>query len=464
MTTPQGFEEAGEDRLADRAADHLWMHFTRHSVYHQGHHVPVIVRGDGAYVYDDQGKRYLDGLAGLFTVQIGHGRTELAEAAAKQASELAFFPLWSYAHPKAIELAERLADYAPGDLGHVFFTSGGGEAVETAWKLAKQYFKLTGKPLKHKVISRSIAYHGTPQGALSITGIPEAKMYFEPLVPGGFKVPNTNFYRAPAHEDDEAAFGRWAADRIEEAIEFEGPDTVAAVFLEPVQNSGGCFPPPPGYLQRVREICDKHDVLFVADETICAFGRIGEMFAMNRFGVTPDIITCAKGITSGYAPLGAMIASERLFEPFRHGTTYFAHGYTFGGHPVSCAVALANLDIFEREGINEHVRANEGAFRGTLEKLLDLPIVGDVRGEGYFYGIELVKDKATKETFDEDESERLLRGYLSKALFDSGLYCRADDRGDPVVQLAPPLIIGQPEFDEIEQILREVLKGAEGVL
>ena len=262
-------------------------------------------------------------------------------------------------------------------------------------------------------------------------------------MPGRIKVPNTNFYRAAEHADDLEAFGRWAADRIDEAIEFEGPDTVAAVFLEPVQNSGGCFPPPPGYFQRVREICDQYDVLLVADEIICAFGRIGDMFAMTRFGVTPDIITCAKGMTTGYSPIGAMIVSDRLFEPFQHGDNYFAHGYTFGGHPVSAAVALANLDIFEREGLNQHVRDNEGAFRRRCEKLNDLPIVGDVRGDGYFYGIELVKDKATKETFDDDESERLLRGFLSKALFDAGLYCRADDRGDPVIQLAPPLIIGQ---------------------
>lgn len=463
-TTPQYVDEGGADRLAETAREHLWMHFTRHSVYDAGHHVPVIVRGDGAYIWDDAGRRYLDGLAGLFVVQLGHGRTELAEAAAKQAAELAYFPLWSYAHPKAIELAERLSTYTPGDLNRVFFTTGGGEAVETAWKLAKQYFKLTGKPMKHKVISRSIAYHGTPQGALSITGIPDAKKYFEPLVPGAIKVPNTNLYRAPAHGDDPEAFGRWAADRIAEAIEFEGPETVAAVFIEPVQNSGGCFPPPPGYLQRVREICDEYDVLMVADEVITAFGRIGEMFATKRFGVTPDIITCAKGMTSGYSPIGAMIASDRLFEPFRKGTNYFPHGYTFGGHPVSAAVALANLDIFEREGITEHVQANEGAFKATLERLYDLPIVGDVRGAGYFYGIEMVKDKATKETFTEDESERLLRGFLSKALFDHGLYCRADDRGDPVIQLAPPLIIGQPEFDEIEQILRAVLTEAWSIL
>lgn len=444
----------------DAARDHLWMHFSRHSTLDTSP-VPVMVRGDGVRVFDQHGRSYLDGLSGLFVVQVGHGRTELAEAAAKQASELAFFPLWSYAHPSAIDLAERLAAYAPGDLNRVFFTTGGGEAVETAWKLAKQYFKLTGKPNKHKVISRSVAYHGTPQGALSITGIPAAKEPFEPLVPGAFKVPNTNHYRAPEHlRDDDKAFGRWAADRIAEAIEFEGPDTVAAVFLEPVQNSGGCFPPPPGYFERVREICDEYDVLLVSDEVICAFGRIGSMFACDDYGYVPDMITCAKGMTSGYSPIGAMIASDRLFEPFSKGTTTFPHGYTFGGHPVSAAVAMANLDIFEREGLNAHVHEQAPAFRSTLEKLLDLPIVGDVRGDGFFYGIEMVKDKTTRETFDDDESERLLRGFLSKALFEAGLYCRADDRGDPVVQLAPPLISGQAEFDEMESILRSVLTEA----
>jgi len=456
----EAMDERPDHSVLQRAAhDHLWLHFTRHSSY-QSADIPTIVRGDGAYVYDSLGRRYLDGLAGLFVVQVGHGRTELAEAAAKQASELAFFPLWSYAHPTAIELAERLAGYAPGDLNRVFFTTGGGEAVESAWKLAKQYFKLTGKPTKHKVISRAIAYHGTPQGALSITGLPDMKAPFEPLVPSSFRVPNTNIYRAPVHGDDPEAFGRWAADRIDEAIEFEGPDTVAAVFIEPVQNSGGCFPPPPGYFQRVREICDKHDVLLVSDEVICAFGRLGHMFASERYGYQPDIVTCAKGLTSGYSPLGAMVTTDRLFEPFAGGSASFMHGFTFGGHPVSAAVAMANLDIFEREQLNEHVRANEGAFRSTLERLYDLPIVGDVRGDGYFYGIELVKDKATKQTFDDDESERLLRGFLSKALFDAGLYCRADDRGDPVIQLAPPLICDQSHFDEIEQILRSVLAEA----
>jgi adenosylmethionine-8-amino-7-oxononanoate aminotransferase len=459
MTTTNADLRYDADALNAKARDHLWMHFTRISSYADSP-VPTIVRGDGAYIYDVNGKRYLDGLAGLFVVQAGHGRRELADAAARQAEQLAFFPLWSYAHPQAIELADRLADYTPGDLNKVFFTTGGGEAVETAWKLAKQYFKLTGKPYKYKVISRSIAYHGTPQGALSITGIPDAKKYFEPLVPGAHKVPNTNFYRAPEHGDDLEAFGRWAADQIDLAIEMEGPDTVACVFLEPVQNSGGCFPPPPGYFQRVREICDKHDVLLVSDEVICAFGRLGTMFACDKFDYVPDMITCAKGMTSGYSPIGACIVSDRIAEPFWTGDNYFPHGYTFGGHPVSSAVAMANLDIFEREGLNQRVLDNGAAFRSTLEKLNDLPIVGDVRGDGYFYGIEMVKDKATKETFDSDEAETLLRGFLSKALFDAGLYCRADDRGDTVIQVSPPLIVGQPEFDEIEQILRDVLTDA----
>ncbi|MBV8930141.1 MAG: aspartate aminotransferase family protein [Mycobacteriaceae bacterium] len=444
--------------LSATADRHLWGHFARHGA---GITPPIMTRGEGVTIWDNNGKSYLDGLSGLFVVQVGHGRTELAAAAARQAEKLAFFPLWSYATPPAIELAERVASYAPGDLNRVFFTTGGGEAVETAWKLAKHYFKLTGKPGKHKVISRSIAYHGTPHGALAITGLPTFKAPFEPLPPGGVLVPNTNFYRAPApYQSDLKAFGQFAADRIAEAIEFEGPDTVAAVFLEPVQNAGGSFPPPPGYFDRVREICDAYDVLLVSDEVICAFGRIGSMFACDDFGYVPDIITCAKGLTSGYSPIGAMVASDRLFEPFADGKTTFPHGYTFGGHPVSAAVAMTNLDIFEREGLNDHVKKTAPALRATLEKLLDLPIVGDVRGEGYFYGIELVKDKATKETFDDEERERLLRGFLSPALLEAGLYCRTDDRGDPVVQLAPPLISTQTEFDAIEQILREVLAEA----
>jgi adenosylmethionine-8-amino-7-oxononanoate aminotransferase len=444
----------------DAAKRNLWLHFTRMSAY-EGSDVPVIVRGSGAYVFDQHGKRYLDGLSGLFVSQVGHGRTELAEAGARQAAELAYFPLWSYAHPKAIELATRLADMAPGNLNRVFFTTSGSEAVESAWKLAKQYFKLTGQPGRYKVLSRTIAYHGTSMGALAITGLADIKHAFEPLPPGGIRVPNTNYYRAPDFAaGSEEEFGRWAADEIERAILREGPESVAAVFLEPVQNSGGCFPPPPGYFQRVREICDRYGVLLVSDEVICAFGRLGYYFGSQRYEYQPDIITFAKGVTSGYSPLGGMLVSDALMEPFNAGTATFLHGITFAGHPVSTAVALANLDIFEKEDLLGNVRAHEAAFRSTLEKLYDLPIVGDIRGAGYFYGIEMVKDKATRETFSDDESERLLRGFLSHALFDAGLVCRADDRGDPVIQLAPPLICGQEHFDEMEQILRTVLTEA----
>jgi adenosylmethionine-8-amino-7-oxononanoate aminotransferase len=448
------------EQLQEAAKQHLWMHFTRMSSYNDGE-VPMIVRGSGPYVYDSKGKRYLDGLAGLFVSMVGHGRAELADAAAKQASELAYFPLWSYAHPSAVELAARLAELAPGDLNKVFFTTSGSEAVESAWKLAKAYFKRIGEPTRYKVLSREYAYHGTSMGALAVTGLSAIKHDFEPLPPGGIRVPNTNFYRAPAFaSSSEEEFGVWAADEIERAILREDAESVAAVFLEPVQNSGGCFTPPPGYFQRVREICDRYGVLLVSDEVICAFGRLGYYFGSERYGYQPDIITFAKGVTSGYSPLGGMIVRDQLMEPFRTGTATFLHGVTFAGHPVSAAVALANLDVFERDNLLGNVRANEDGFRATLEKLSDLPIVGNIRGAGYFYGIELVKDRVTRETFDDDESERLLRGFLSHALFDAGLVCRADDRGDPVIQLAPPLICTQEHFDEIEQILRSVLTEA----
>lgn len=464
LTQTKPFDPTAEFDTAElqaKAKAHLWPHFTSRKVLNDG--IPIITRGEGHMIYDAEGKGYIDGLAGLFVVNAGHGRDRIVEAAAKQMKQLDFMPLWSYAHPAAIELAERLASYAPGQMSKVFYTSGGGEAVESAFKLAKHYWKLRGMPMKHKVISRSVAYHGTPQGALAITGIPDMKKFYEPLTPGGFRVPNTNFYRAeemggPSH--DVEAFGQWAANRIEQMIEFEGPETVAAVFLEPVQNSGGCFPAPPGYFQRVREICDKHDVLLVSDEVICAYGRIGDFFASSALGYEPDIITSAKGITSGYVPLGAMIVADKIFEPFSTEENTFYHGFTFGGHPAAAAAALANFDIFEEEQLNQRVRENSPLFRAELEKLLELDHVGDVRGEGYFFGIELVKDKKTKETFNEAESNRLLRDLLSPMLFEAGLYCRADDRGDPVIQLSPPLTIGPKEFAEIGSILRTVISEA----
>jgi adenosylmethionine-8-amino-7-oxononanoate aminotransferase len=458
-TTPQTVfepEARAPSTLQEKARRHLWMHFTRMGAYDEEHEVPIITRGDGCYVYDENGRRYLDGLSALFCVNAGHGRIELGEAAARQVKELGFFTNWSYAHPVAIELAERVASLAPGDLNRVFFTSGGSEAVESAWKLARQFHRLNGDAQRTKIISREVAYHGTTFGALSITGITPLRTPFEPLVPGAYHAPNTNSYRWPEDRDP-----LWAADQIEHIIEFQDPETVAAVILEPVQNSGGCFVPQDGYWQRVREICDRHGVLLISDEVICSWGRLGHYFGVERFGVVPDMITTAKGLTSAYAPMGAVIVTDRLAEPFMHDTRMFAHGITFGGHPVSAAIAMANLDIFEREDLCGHVREKEEEFRRMLEAIHeDLPIVGDVRGAGYFHALELVKDKETKETFTDEESEELLRGFMSGELFKRGLICRADDRGDPVVQLSPPLIADTEQFEEIDTVLRSVLTEA----
>ncbi len=454
MPSNQAAVLSAETTLQEQARRHLWMHFTRLGSFAH-HDVPIIVRGQGCYVYDEHGKRYLDGLSALFCVNIGHGRADLVEAGAEQARELGFFTNWSYAHPPAIRLAAKIASLAPGDLNRVFFTSGGSEAVESAIKLCRQYWKLAGKPNKTKLIAREVAYHGTSLGALSATGITALRQPFEPLTPGGCHVPNTNAYRLrPGVPESDFA------EAIARRIEFEGPDTVAAVILEPVQNAGGCIPPPEGYFARVREICDEYDVLFISDEVICAWGRLGEWFGAHRYGYQPDMITTAKGLTSAYAPMGALIVSDRIAEPFQEGTSSFAHGFTFAGHPVAAAIAMANIEAFEREGILEHVRAHESEFRAMLEGLRDIPIVGDVRGAGYFQAIELVKDRETKESFSDAESETLLRGFLSGELYRRGLICRADDRGDPVIQLSPPLIAGPEQFAEIEAVLRPILTEA----
>jgi adenosylmethionine-8-amino-7-oxononanoate aminotransferase len=456
-TTPQAVtdERGAPSDLQEKARRHLWMHFTRMGGYDERHEIPLIVKGEGSYVYDEHGKRYLDGLSGLFCVNAGHGHAEIGEAMERQVRELDFVTNWSYAHPRAIELATKIASLTPGDLNRVFFTSGGSEAVESAIKVARAYHQQTGNPRKTKFITREIAYHGTTLGALSATGIPALRIPFEPLAHGGTHVPNTNSYRWPAERDP-----LWAANAIEEKILFEGPETVAAVILEPLQNAGGSIPPQEGYFQRVREICDRHDVLLISDEVICAFGRLGHYFGCERYGYQPDIVTMAKALTSAYVPMGGMIVSDRVYEPFSTGKQMFIHGFTFGGHPVAAAVAMANLDVFEREDLCGHVLEHEGEFRGMLDGLSDIPIVGDVRGDGYFHSIELVKDKRTKETFSAEESEDLLRGFLSGELYKRGLICRADDRGDPVIQLAPPLICGPEHFEEIESVLRPVLTEA----
>jgi adenosylmethionine-8-amino-7-oxononanoate aminotransferase len=444
--------------LEQMARDHLWLHFTRMGAYAEGG-MPVIVRGDGCYLEDLQGKRYLDALAGLFAVQIGYSYgDEIGQAAHEQMRELPFYTNWSYAHPRAIELAAEVADLAPGDLNRVFFVSGGSEAVESAWKLARQYHAARGER-RWKAVSRRIAYHGTTMGALSINGVSALRAPFEPLVPDVIHVRNTNRYHRPAGES-EAEFTAFLLDDLEEAILQAGPETVAMVIMEPVQNAGGAFTPPEGYWKGVRDICDRYGILLCADEVICGFGRLGDWFGSAKYDIRPDIVTCAKGLSSAYAAIGAVIATEKVFEPFASGKAMYTHGITFGGHPVMCAIALKNIEIMKRERIVEHVAENGGAMRASLETLLDIPIVGDVRGTGFFYALELVKDKETRESFSDDESETLLRGFLSGALWDRGLICRADDRGDPVIQISPPLVAGQAEIDEMTGILGDVLTEA----
>ncbi len=476
-------DAVGTEHLQQLARDHLWLHFTRMGGYRDAD-VPIIVRGDGCYLEDANGRRYLDALAGLFSVNIGYGfGEEIGQAALEQMRELPFYTNWSYAHPRAIELAAEVASLAPGDLNRCFFVSGGSEAVESAWKLARQYFvarggkrisasagpgepetrrdELVGAPpsKKYKAIARHIAYHGTTLGALSINGIPALRAPFEPLVPEVQHVMNTNRYHRPT-EETEAEFTALLLADLEQRILAMGPETVCMVHMEPVQNAGGAFTPPAGYWRGVREICDRYDVLLSADEVITAFGRVGHWFGSERYDIQPDIVTCAKGLSSSYAAIGAVVATDRVMEPFLEDTSMYAHGITFGGHPVMCAIALKNIEIMKRERIVEGVREHEEAFRSTLAQLLELPIVGDLRGTGFFYAIELVKNKETRESFSDEECETLLRGYLSGALWDAGLICRADDRGDPVVQISPPLVARQEEFDRIAGTLGDVLAEA----
>jgi len=444
--------------LQKAARDHLWLHFTRMSGYAEGE-VPIIVRGDGCYLEDIEGKRYLDALAGLFAVNIGYGfGEEMGEAAAAQMRELPYYTNWSAAHPRAIELAAEVASLAPGDLNRVFFCSGGSEAVESAWKLARQYHAARGER-RWKAIARRIAYHGTTMGALSINGIAALKTPFEPLVPDALHVRNTNRYHRPPEETEEE-FTAYLLEDLESTIEHTGPGTVAMVIMEPVQNAGGAITPPEGYWAGVREICDRYGILLCADEVITGFGRLGAWFASERYDIRPDLITSAKGLSSAYATIGALIASDRVMEPFLEDASMYMHGVTFGGHPVQAAIALKNIEIMKREGIVDHVAAEQDGFRETLAGLLDLPIVGDLRGTGFFYALELVKDKETRESFSEEECESLLRGFLSPRLFEAGLICRADDRGDPVLQISPPLVAGREQFDEIATILRGVLADA----
>jgi adenosylmethionine-8-amino-7-oxononanoate aminotransferase len=429
----------GEDSTPLAGVENLMLHFTPYA--EDWSKLPVIVSGEGCYVTDERGNTYIDGLAGLFTTQVGHGRTELAEAASKQMKELGFFPNWSFQHPRSLELARKISEIAPGDLNSTFFVSSGSEAVETVIKLARQYHKANGEATRYKFISRRIAYHGTTMGALSVTGLPSFKAPFEPLLQGFMHVPNTQ-------QDPEGA-----ADAIEEAIEFGPPETVAAVILEPVQNAGGCLVPPPNYWRRVREICDRHGVLLVSDAVICAFGRLGEWFGIERFDVVPDMMSFAKGVTSGYLPMGGVVVNDKMSETLRQHAPMFMHGSTFGGHPVSAAVASENIRIIEREKLLENVRNLEGYFEGELRRLAERhPVVKEIRGMGFFWAVEVNAERADGTPLEGDEYERYFKGVVSRKLMEGGLICRFDDKDEPVIQFSPALVADREVLGRIADV------------
>jgi adenosylmethionine-8-amino-7-oxononanoate aminotransferase len=449
------------DELQELAHRHLLMHFTRNGAFGPGgNRLLVLERGEGPYVFDTEGRRYLDGLSSLFCCQIGYSfGEEMAAVAGEQLSTLAFNTNWATAHPPAIRLAAALAERAPGDLNRVFFTCGGSESVEAAWKIIRQSYLARGEPQRTKAIAREIAYHGVTLGALSFTGVRPMKEPFGASPIPVVRVSNTNPYR---HElgGDPAAHCAQLLDEMERAIVETGPETVAMIIAEPVQNAGGALLPPEGYWAGLRALADRYGIALVADEVITGFGRFGEWFAAARYGGMPDVVTVAKGITSGYAPMGAVLVGDRIAEPLYEDGRMLLHGITFGGHPVAAAVALRNIEIFEREGVLENVREHEAYLGERLGELRGrVPIVGDVRGAGYFWALELVRDAAGSR-FGAEERERLLRGFLVGRLMDEGLIARPDDRGDAVLHLSPPLTCGRPELDELVAKTEAVLADA----
>lgn len=437
-------------------ADNVWLHFFQMGhMSSTGARPTVLTRGAGSRVWDQDGNEYIDGLAGLFAVNVGYGRQEIADAIAAQLQQIAFVSPFSFPSMPLIELAGKLAQLTTtGPASRSFFVNSGGEAVETALKIAKAYQRRQGFPDRTKVIARRVAYHGTTMGALSVNGVSETRNGFGPLVPGARHVMPPYRYRC-AYCALSNACQNTCADEIERLIEFEQPETIAAIIMEPVQNSGGVLIPPPGYLQRVREICDHYGIVFIADEVICGFGRVGGWFATGEFKVQPDIVTVAKGITSGYAPLGAAIVCKTIADAFIGAESdKLMHGTTFGGHPASCAAALANIAIIERERLHERSRTmGDYLLRELRAAVGDHPNVGEVRGIGMMLAVELVRNRETRESL----AEAKLMGWLSDQLKRRGLICRADDRLEPVIQLAPPLNIPQEDADRAVAIIADAV-------
>ena len=454
-------------RLREAIRDNLWLHFTQMSGYQDPETRPlVLVGGKNTTVWDQDGKEYLDFLAGIYSVNAGYGQKRIAEAMMAQVEAMPFVNPFGYASVPAAVLADRLGDLAPlGGNARVFFTSGGSESVETALKLAKQYQTLRGFPHRWKTISRRVAYHGTTIGALSVNGLTGARAPFGPLVPGARHAPMSHRYRCPYCKND-AACNLTCYDEIERLVEFEGPDQVACIITEPVQNAGGCIPPGSmDYFKKIRKLCDETGILMIMDEVICGFGRLGELFGSTYFGVEPDVITTAKGITSSYAPLGAVLVRKSVADAFAGEVVEglpgpvaaarswgFQHGLTVGGHPGSCAAALANLDIMLEEDLPGRAKQMGNYLYGELQAALgEHPNVGDIRGAGLFLGVELVADRANKTS----PTEPKLLDWLSDQMLERGLILRNDGRNDPTTQLCPPLVVTRAECDHVVKSLVE---------
>ena len=427
------------------------MHPLHHPSAHAG--TRVWVKGDGARITDSTGREYLDGLAGLWNVNIGHGRRELADAAQKQMAMLAFHSAYAGGtNEQAIRLAERLSGLVYPSINTFFFTSGGAESSESSFKTARFYWKALGKPDKIKVISRHRAYHGLTLAAMSATGLPAFWPMFEPRTPGFSHIEAPDPYRF-LHTDTSVSLGVAAANKLEEAILEEGPDTVAAFIAEPVQGAGGVIIPPADYFPRIRQICDQYDVLLIADDVITGFGRTGTWFGLQHYGVEPDIMQFAKGITSGYVPLGGIGVSDRIravINGVPPGQRWM-HAFTYSGHPTCCAVALANLDIMEGEGLVERAKVSGARLLATLRELESMDGVGHVRGLGMMAAVEVVADKATRQLHAPalGVSQKLMDGMLER-----GLYTRAVM---DCICIAPPLVTTDADLDRLVSIVADTI-------
>ncbi len=440
-----------------RAQAHLVPHFTRGAAWCRDDLV-VMQRGEGCYIHDNEGARYLDGLSGLFCTNLGHGRTDLVAAAAEQMGRLAYYPTWGYANEPASRAAEMIAEVAPGDLSEVFFVGSGSEAVESALKFARNYHLSRGDTGRYKVISREWSYHGTTLGALAVTGIAKLRDPFAPMLWDGVRhVRNTlGDSVPPGTPSSELA----SVKAVEDMILAEGPDTVAMVVAEPVQNGRGALVPPDGYWTELRRICDRYGVLLCADEVINSFGRIGHFFASERFGVVPDMITFAKGVTSAYQPLGGVVIRRPLVERVWDSPMgSYVHGSTFGGHPVTTAVAVATITAMHAEDIPAHVLAHEGYLRSGLDSLADRHnCVREVRGAGYFYAVELMADRETGTDLTESDALALQGGVLLGFLKEARLLIRPDDRGATMLSFAPPLVADREVLDDMLERADQVLQ------